>query len=214
MVSFSEKTQANPKKKTLRSSQAGTEEKLRQRQEYWERIKDVAEENLVFIDEMGILLGLMRLYGRSQQGERLYEKKPFYHGKKVTVMGAISQNKILALKSLNKSMKGEDFREFVKNELIPQLWEGAVVVMDNLKAHKVKGIREMIERAGARVVYLSPYSPDFNPIEHLWWQLKAFIRRFVPKTVTAVEQLLNLGWLLCGQQELRNYFAHCCYCTS
>ena len=66
----------------------------------------------------------------------------------------------------------------MEEELLPKLWKGAVVVMDNLKAHKIKGITEIIESVGARVVYLSPYLPKFNPIEHLWWQLKAFMRKF------------------------------------
>ncbi|MFN5990196.1 MAG: transposase, partial [Dolichospermum sp.] len=81
-------------------------------------------------------------------------------------MGAISNKSILALKTLGQSMNGEDFKKFVEEDLLPTLWKGAVVVMDNLKAHKMKGIIEMIESVGARVVYLSPYSPEFNPIEH------------------------------------------------
>jgi len=76
-------------------------------------------------------------------------------------------------------MNGEDFKKFVKEELTPKLWKAAVVVMDNLRVHKVKGVEEMIEAVGARVVYLSPYSPEFNPIEHLWWELKALLRRFI-----------------------------------
>jgi putative transposase len=99
----------------------------------------------------------------------------------MTVVGAISQTSILAMQTLGKSMTGEDFKQFVSEHLVPKLWPGAVVVMDNLKAHKVEGIEQMIEAVGARVVYLSPYTPEFNPIEHLWWQLKAFIRHLFPR---------------------------------
>ncbi|WP_144427508.1 transposase [Nostoc piscinale] len=168
----------------------------------------------MFLDEMGILLGLMRELGRSKKGTRVYDVKPFYRGSRVTVVGAISHKSILAMKTLDKSMTGDDFKQFIQEELLPQLWPGAVVVMDNLRAHKIKGIKEMIESVGARVVYLSPYSPEFNPIEHLWWQLKAFIRKFSPHNKFAVEQLLALGVLLCSSQQLQNYFSHCCYCTS
>jgi putative transposase len=111
-------------------------------------------------------------------------------------------------------MTAEDFKQFVSEHLVPTLRPGAVVVMDNLKAHKVEGIEQMIETVGARIVYLPPYSPEFNPIEHLWWQLKAFIRRFVPKRVEAITKLLDLGVSLCSSRELRNYFAHCCYCAN
>ncbi|HIK19386.1 MAG TPA: IS630 family transposase [Leptolyngbyaceae cyanobacterium M33_DOE_097] len=174
----------------------------------------VLPENLVFLDEMGVLQGLSRPRGRSRKGQRVYDLKPFYRGRRITVVGAISQTSILAMQTLGKSMKGEDFKRFVCEHLVPKLWQGAVVVMDNLKAHKVEGIDQMIEAVGARVVYLSPYSPEFNPIEHLWWQLKAFIRRFVPKSVEAIAKLLELGIILCSSRELRNYFAHCCYCTN
>lgn len=127
----------------------------------------VLPENLVFLDEMGVLQGITRPRGRSPKGQRVYDINPFYRGRRVTLVGAISQTAILAIQTLGKSMKGEDFKLFVSQQLVPKLWRGAVVVMDNLKAHKVEGIEQMIEAVGARVVYLSPYSPQFNPIEHL-----------------------------------------------
>jgi putative transposase len=213
-VQISSKTEAHSQKKTVRSSQAGTEITQKKRLDYWESIRDVLADDLVFVDEMGVLLGLMRGMGRSKKGDRVYDVKPFYRGSRVTVVGAISNKSILALKTLGQSMNGEDFKKFVEEELLPKLWKGAVVVMDNLKAHKMKGIIEMIESVGARVVYLSPYSPEFNPIEHLWWQLKALIRKFSPKNSLTVVQLLSVGVLLCSSQQLQNYFSHCCYCTS
>lgn len=189
------------------------EENLQKRVEYWQEIRDVSPENLVFLDEMAVLLGMMRLIARSKKGERIYDFKPFYRGARVTAVGAISIKEILALKTLGESMKGQDFYKFVEEELVPKLWPGAVVVMDNLKAHKVAGVKEMIEAVGAKVLYLSPYSPEFNPIEHLWWQLKAFIRRFTPKNKEAVTKLLELGVKLCSSEQLTHYFTHCCYCT-
>ncbi len=184
-----------------------------QRLAFWEQISNIAPENLIFIDEMGVLLGLQRDYGRSPQAERLYALKPFYRGSRVTVVGAITQNSILAMKTLGMSMTGDDFKVFVQEELVPKLWPGAMVVMDNLAAHKVSGVQELIESKGAGVIYSAPYSPEFNPIEHLWWELKAFIRRFIPKCIAAVEQLIRLGCLLCSSVELKNYFTHCCYCV-
>jgi putative transposase len=164
---------------------------------------------------MGVLLGIMREYGRSLLGERLYAQKPFYRGERMTVIGAITQDRVIAFDIIGKSMKGEDFKQFIQEHLVPQLWEGAVVVMDKLSAHKVAGIKEMIEAVGAKVEYLSGYSPDFNPIEHLWWELKAFIRRFVPKSKEVVEKLLRLAiHYLISSVHLRNYFIHCCYCPS
>jgi transposase len=185
-----------------------------QRAAYWQTISPVLPENLVFLDEMGVLQGMSRPRGRSRKGQRVYDLKPFYRGHRTTVVGAISQTSVLAMQTLGKSMTAEDFKQFVSEHLVPTLRPGAVVVMDNLKAHKVEGIEQMIETVGARIVYLPPYSPEFNPIEHLWWQLKAFIRRFVPKRVEAITKLLDLGVSLCSSRELRNYFAHCCYCAN
>ena len=124
----------------------------------------------------------------------------------MTVVGAITQEKVIAFDIIGKSMKGEDFKKFVKEHLVPELWDGAVVVMDRLRAHQVEGIKEMVEEVGAKVIYLSGYSPDFNPIEHLWWELKAFIRRFVPKSKIVVEALLRMAVkylnLVCSSPQL------------
>ena len=121
-------------KKTLRSSQATTEEKQQQRLEYWSEIKDVEIKNLVFLDEMGVLLGLIRTHARSLQGERAYDFKPFYRGKRITVMGAITHNGCLAMKTIDKGMNGSDFQQFLR--FFPQ--KKAFVVSEPLYHHKIQ----------------------------------------------------------------------------
>ena len=177
---------------------------------------------MVFLDEMGLLLGLMRHYARSNKGSRAYDFKPFYRGKKVTVIGAITMDKVLAVMTLDDSMDGNAFRVFIEKLLVPQLWKGAVVMMDNLFAHKIDEITPIIEAVGASVINLSPYSPDFNPYafggakpyEHWWSQLKAFIKTFSPKTTQMVDTLIAVALNLINPIHLRNWFANCCYCTS
>jgi putative transposase len=115
--------------------------------EYWEKIKDIKPENLVFLDETGILLGLTRTHSRSLPGTRVAEIKPFYRGAKVTAIGAISMNKVLAVMTMNDSMDGQAFAVFIEKILCPELWKGAVVVMDNLPAHKLASIVPMIKLA-------------------------------------------------------------------
>ena len=127
---------------------------------------------------MGVLLGLTRTRARSSHGSRVYDLKPFYRGSKVTVIGAISLKQVLAVMTLDGSMGGEAFKVFVEKCLLPQLWSGAVVVMDNVQSHKVAAIEPLIQGVGASVLYLSPYSPDFNPIELWWSQLKSFLYQF------------------------------------
>lgn len=163
---------------------------------------------------MGLLLGLMRHYARSEKGSRVYDFKPFYRGQKVTVIGAISMDRVLAVMTIDNSMDGNAFHVFIEKLLVPQLWEGAVVLMDNLFAHKLDEITPIIEAVGARVINLSPYSPDFNPIEHWWSQLKAFIKTFSPKTTQMVDALIAVALNLINPTHLRNWFANCCYCTS
>jgi transposase len=177
-------------------------------------VKDIDSKDLVFIDEMGILLGLMRTHGRAVPGERAYDFKPFYRGSKVSVIGAITISKVLAVMTIDDSMDAAAFKVYVSKCLVPQLWKGAVVVMDNLPAHKVEAIVPLIEAVGAKVLYLSPYSPEFNPIEHWWSQLKAFLRQFSPTTSSTVDTLIKIAMDLMNPNHLRNWFAHCCYCVS
>jgi transposase len=198
----------------LRSSQAATERVQKLRTEYWDKVKDIDPENLVFLDETGILLGLARTHARSEQGTRAYDLKPFYRGAKVTAIGAISINKVVALMTMDDSMNGKAFEVFIENFLVPELWVGAVVVMDNLPAHKLASITPMIEAVGAKVIDLSPYSPDFNPIELWWSQLKSFLRGFAPTTAEMVDTIIAIALDLINPQHLRNWFSNCCYCTS
>jgi transposase len=102
----------------------------------------------------------------------------------------------------------------LKSVCATQLWSGAVVVMDNVPAHKVAAIESLIQSKGASVLYQSPYSPDFNPIEHWWSQLKAFLRQFSPTTTKMVDTLIATALDLVNPKHLRNWFTNCCYCTS
>jgi transposase len=116
--------------------------------------------------------------------------------------------------TIDDSMDAAGFKVYVSKCLIPQLWKGAVVMMDNLPAHKVEAIAPLIESVGARVLYMSPYSPEFNPIEHWWSQLKAFLRQFSPTTSKMVDTLIKTAMDLMDPKHLRNWFAHCCYYPS
>lgn len=198
----------------MRSSQAQTERVQKLRVEYWEKVKDIDPVNLVFLDETGVMLGLARTHARSEKGTRVYDVKPFYRGSKVTAIGAISIKKIVALMTMDNSMDGKAFEVFVEKFLVPELWSGAVVIMDNLSAHKLASITTMIESVGAKIICLSPYSPDFNPIELWWSQLKSFLRSFSPTTTEMVDTIIAVALKLINPQHLRNWFTNCCYCTS
>lgn len=214
MCNALQKLGLNRKKKTVRSSQGGTERVMKLRLEYWEKVKHIEPKNLVFLDETGVLLGLTRTHARSQRGTRAYAVKPFYRGKKVTVIGAISLTQVVALMTLDNSMDSQAFEVFIEQCLVPKLWSGAVVVMDNLPAHKVDSIKPMIEAVGASILCLSPYSPDFNPIELWWSQLKSLLRQFSPTSTKMVDTIIAVALDLINPKHLKNWFTNCCYCTS
>lgn len=159
---------------------------------------------------MGVLLGLTRTHARSHRGSRVYDFKPYDRGAKVSVIGGISLKQVLAVMTLDGSMDGDAYKVFIEHCLLPQLWVGAVVVMDNLPAHKVEEIEPLIASVGATALYLFPYSPEFNPIEHWWSQLKAFLRQFSPATTSAVDGLIKIALQLINPELLKNWFTHCC----
>ena len=117
---------------------------------------------LIFIDETAFWIGMSRDLARSEKGKKAFCLRPFYKGRKMTLIGAISIEGVVVKKAIICSMKGKDFKEFVEHDLVPKLNPGDVVVMDNLNIHKMEGIEELIVPTSARVEYLPPYSPDFN----------------------------------------------------
>ena len=138
--------------------------------------------------------------------------KPYYPGEHITLIGAMALTEFLGGMTLDGGTNGQAFRVFVKNILVPSLWPGAYVLMDNLPAHKVQGIQEMIESAGAKVIYLSFYSPDFNPIENCWSKLKQYLRSCAARSRHVLEEAV-MGLDSITSSDIRSWFAHCCYCT-
>lgn len=153
------------------------------------------------------------MLGRSSC-QRAYDSKPYNPGSRVSLIGAIALNGFLGCMTLEGTTNGDVFRVFIKKILIKCLWKGAVVVMDNLSAHKVASVQSMIEQAGAKLIYLSPYSPDFNPIENCWSKLKQYLRSVAARCRDTVETALVTALDFVALQDIRNWFAHCCYCTT
>ncbi|MEM6521824.1 MAG: IS630 family transposase [Cyanobacteria bacterium P01_C01_bin.70] len=178
-------------KKSLKASEVYRAAKQQQRRDYWQSIRDVAAEDLGFLDETGVNLAMGSLYARAQRGQRAYAQQPKGRGKNLTILGVMSLKAgFLEGLSFTGGTTGDVFLWFIETLLSPLLWPGAVVVMDNLSAHKVDGVRQAIEAVGARLLYLSPYSPDFNPIENLWSKLKGYLRAVEARTSEALHTAL------------------------
>ena len=163
---------------------------------------------LVFIDETWTNSAMVRLCGRGPIGERLVDYAPHGHWKIITFVGGLRLRGMTAPFVLEGAMNGPLFLAYVKQCLVPTLKRGDIVVMDNLPVHKVAGVREAIEAAGATLLYLPPYSPDLNPIELAFAKLKALLRKAAERTI---ETLWNrIGALLDDftPSECASYFRH------
>ena len=143
-------------------------------------------QKLVFIDETGTATNMARRYGRAKRGQRVIGRVPWGHWKTVTFVAALRLCGLTAPFVIDCPMNGTIFIEYVRQCLLPTLAPGEIVIMDNLSAHKLDQVRELIEGAGAQLRYLPPYSPDLNPIEPSFAQLKAYLRKATARTVPSL----------------------------
>ena len=177
-------------------------------------MKELKPQDLIFIDEAGVNLALVRLYARSLRGKRARGSKPNKRGKNVSIIGAISLKKVVTSVNLIGGIDGITFEAFVVQKLVPELWEGACVLLDNYSIHKGEEVEKAIVEAGATVIYLPPYSPDFSPIENFWSKVKGILRSLGARTYQALEQAITAAFSQVSEQDIWNWFTHCCYCTS
>lgn len=178
----------------------------------WKRKQALLDpDKLIFIDETGTNTAMTRLRGRCRRGARLIGRVPHGHWKTTTFVAGLRNNAITAPLVMDCPMTGEIFLAWLQQFLIPTLSQGDIVIMDNLPAHKVERARTIIEAAGAKLLYLPPYSPDFNPIEMVFAKLKALLRKAAERSIPALWE--RTGKLLENftSTECANYFRHAGY---
>ena len=168
----------------------------------------MSPERLVFIDETGAATDMARRYGRCPRGQRLVASVPWGHWKTTTFVAALRVEGITAPCVFDGPMDGPCFRAYIEQFVVPILRQGDIVVMDNLPSHKVVGIREAIEAAGAELRYLPPYSPDLNPIEQFFAKLKALLRKAAARTIDALFAAIADALTAVSPQECQNYLAN------
>jgi transposase len=152
---------------------------------------------------------MTRAYARANSGQRVAEATPQGHWKILTILGALSLHGWVATMTIEEPTDGDIFLAYVEHVLCPALQPGDVVIMDNLSAHKVAGVRELIHAAGADLLYLPPYSPDLNPIEKAWAKLKQLLRALKARTAEALEQAVAQALPSITPDNAHAWFRHC-----
>jgi transposase len=167
--------------------------------------------HLKFIDESWINIGMTRLYGRAAAGQRVVEAVPQHRGTRLTVIAAVGLAGVSAEWVIEGAVDGQAFEVYLREVLGPTLKPGDIVVMDNLKVHKVASVEAAINNCGAKVEYLPPYSPDYNPIEKCWSKIKTALRAAKARTVDELMKALKEALLKISLADARAWFDHCGY---
>jgi transposase len=167
--------------------------------------------HLFFVDETGASTKMTPLRGRAPIGTRCVGRAPYGHWCTTTLVGALGCGGVAAPMVWDGPINGAAFLAWVRTMLVPQLQPGDIVILDNLAAHKVTGVRQAIEAAGAQVRYLPPYSPDLNPIEQVFAKLKTALRKAAARTFKALCAAIGAALEQFSADECERYIRHCGY---
>jgi transposase len=200
-----------PKKKALHDSARDTPRVRQLRAQSLDRVVTLVLERVKVIDETGSHRGLTRLFGRAAPGQRVGEAVPRQAGTHLTLLAALGVSGVSAPWVVEGVVDGGVFAIYLRDVLGPTLMPGDVVVMDNLSVHKVAAVDATLTTYGARLEYLPPYSPDFNPIEQCWAKIKTALRTAKARTLKALFQALQTALLTISEADAQAWFAHCGY---
>lgn len=163
---------------------------------------------LVFLDECGVNTGMTRLYGRAPKQNRVVDAVPDVRFHRTTILSSVRLDGTTVPCIFDDALNGDLFREYIRQFLAQTLHPGDVVVMDNLSAHKVSGVVEAIEAVGASVMFLPPYSPDFNPIELMWSKIKAILRKLKVRVAQLLDDAIAIALRSISPSDIRGWFSH------
>ena len=201
------------KKKSLRAAEQKRKDVVRARRK-WIREQGLLDSTkLVFIDETSVNTNMVRLYGRAPCGVRLVDHVPFGHWETMTFVSALRHDGMVAPMLIEGPMNGELFLAYVEQCLVPTLKPDDIVVVDNVATHKVAGVAEAIEAAGATLRYLPKYSPDLNPIEMPFSKFKAHLRKLAQRTIPGIRRGIRSFLTSLTGQECANYIRHAGYAS-
>lgn len=194
-----------------KKSRTASERNESKRAEFKERIAALCPSRLVFLDECGFSLNLHRLYGWAFAGERCLESVPFQRGMNRSVLGAFGLSGMVALSQKLGAFKRVDFVAFLREELLPRLTPGSVLVLDNARIHHGEAVTTLVEAAGCCVLYLPAYSPDFSPIELAWSVVKGLVRAMAPRDDRARKVAVEKAVVRLSPRQADAWFRKCGY---
>jgi len=181
------------------------------RRQFIREVSRVPAEKLVSVDESGATTSMTRIWGRSPKGERVAGAVPQGHWQVTTILGALRAKGMAAAMTIPAATDTDVFMAFVEQVLAPALHPGEVVLLDNLSSHKAAGVREAIEKSGARVLYLPPYSPDLNPIEPCWAKVKEHLRATAARTQPELDDAIANALNAITPKDGKAFFKKCGY---
>jgi transposase len=193
----------------MRAAEQRRADVAQQRRLWKEKIAGVEPSRFVFLDETGAKTNMTRPYARTRKGERANAYAPQGHWHTTTLVAGLTLAGAIAPMVLDGAMDRLSFEAYVTQCLIPELPPGAIVIMDNLGAHKSVAITQLIENAGATLWYLPPYSPDYNPIEQMWSKVKATLKRLCARTCDALGKAIALALDAVSPEDSQGFFRHC-----
>ena len=199
------------KKKTIHAAEQDRPDVAQRRADWHASQGAIDADRLKFIDETWAKTNMTRLRGRAPRGVRVVDKTPHGHWKTTTLIAALDNTGMLCSTVVDGPVNGDIFEAFVAQVLVPELRSGDIVVMDNLSSHKRKRTRELIEQAGAHLVFLPPYSPDLNPIEQAFTKLKALSRKAAARTQDELWQAIGEVLEQISAEVYQNFFRRAGY---
>lgn len=182
---------------------------VQRRNDWPEEIGKYNENNLVYLDESGINIDLTRLYGWGKNGERVVDKTPLNTPKNTTILSSIRLGGSCAYTTYSGGTTKEKFMDYLEHILFPTLRENDIVIMDNMRTHRAKVVKDLAERMNIHILYLPAYSPDLNPIEKMWSKIKSILRKLKTRTVEELKIAVDTAFKEISISDCRSWFNSC-----
>jgi transposase len=190
---------------------ASSEQDEHRRSVFREYVRSIDPRRFVFLDECSTNISLSPIYARAPKGERAHGKAPRNWGKNISLISAIGADGVKPSMTTEGAVDGLAFETYLEHFLLPALKAGQIIVMDNLSVHKSRRAKELIEQKGVALLFLPPYSPDFNPIEGVFSKLKGILRKAEARTQGVLVEAMGRALSAISRQDIAAFFAHCGY---